>query len=227
MTVEKKTVLIVDDEEDMRFLVGMYLENAGFSYLEAENGEEALQILKNNKVDVILIDVMMPKMDGFTLCARIREQSDIPILFLTARGDEWDKVKGLKLGGDDYIVKPFSPGELIARIEAIMRRAYHDKQKKEDLSFGPLVIDERGRKVTVDGDPVVLTLKEFDLLLFLAKHHGQVFSREDLLAQVWGYDYTGNARTVDTHIKTLRMKLKQASDFIQTVWGIGYKFGVS
>jgi two-component system, OmpR family, response regulator ResD len=227
MTVEKKTVLIVDDEEDMRFLVGMYLENAGFSYLEAENGEEALQILKNNKVDVILIDVMMPKMDGFTLCARIREQSDIPILFLTARGDEWDKVKGLKLGGDDYIVKPFSPGELIARIEAIMRRAYHDKQKKEDLSFGPLVIDERGRKVTVDGDPVVLTLKEFDLLLFLAKHHGQVFSREDLLAQVWGYDYTGNARTVDTHIKTLRMKLKQASDFIQTVWGIGYKFEVS
>jgi two-component system, OmpR family, response regulator ResD len=227
MTVEKKTVLIVDDEEDMRFLVGMYLENAGFSYLEAENGEEALQILKNNKVDVILIDVMMPEMDGFTLCARIREQSDIPILFLTARGDEWDKVKGLKLGGDDYIVKPFSPGELIARIEAIMRRAYHDKQKKEDLSFGPLVIDERGRKVTVDGDPVVLTLKEFDLLLFLAKHHGQVFSREDLLAQVWGYDYTGNARTVDTHIKTLRMKLKQASDFIQTVWGIGYKFEVS
>jgi two-component system, OmpR family, response regulator ResD len=227
MTVEKKTVLIVDDEEDMRFLVGMYLENAGFSYLEAEDGKEALQVLENNKVDVILIDVMMPEMDGFTLCARIREQSDIPILFLTARGDEWDKVKGLKLGGDDYIVKPFSPGELIARIEAIMRRAYHDKQKKEDLSFGPLVIDERGRKVTVDGDPVVLTLKEFDLLLFLAKHHGQVFSREDLLAQVWGYDYTGNARTVDTHIKTLRMKLKQASDFIQTVWGIGYKFGVS
>jgi two-component system, OmpR family, response regulator ResD len=226
MTVEKKTVLIVDDEEDMRFLVGMYLENAGFSYLEAENGEEALQILKNNKVDVILIDVMMPKMDGFTLCARIRKQSDVPILFLTARGDEWDKVKGLKLGGDDYIVKPFSPGELIARIEAIMRRAYHNKQKNENLSFGPLVIDERGRKVTVDGDPVVLTLKEFDLLLFLAKHHGQVFSREELLAKVWGYDYTGNARTVDTHIKTLRMKLKQANDFIQTVWGIGYKFEV-
>jgi two-component system, OmpR family, response regulator ResD len=227
MTVEKKTVLIVDDEEDMRFLVGMYLENAGFSYLEAENGVEALQILKNNKVDVILIDVMMPKMDGFTLCARIREQSDIPILFLTARGDEWDKVKGLKLGGDDYIVKPFSPGELIARIEAIMRRVYHDKQKNKDLLFGPLAIDERGRKVTVDGEPVVLTLKEFDLLLFLAKHHGQVLSREDLLAQVWGYDYTGNARTVDTHIKTLRMKLKKASDFIQTVWGIGYKFEVS
>jgi two-component system response regulator ResD len=225
--MEKKTVLIVDDEEDMRFLVGMYLENAGFSYLEAEDGKEALQILENNKVDVILIDVMMPKMDGFTLCARIREQSDVPILFLTARGDEWDKVKGLKLGGDDYIVKPFSPGELIARIEAVMRRAYHNKQKNEDLSFGPLVIDERGRKVTVDGDPVVLTLKEFDLLLFLAKHHGQVFSREDLLAQVWGYDYIGNARTVDTHIKTLRMKLKKASDFIQTVWGIGYKFEVS
>lgn len=227
MTVEKKTVLIVDDEEDMRFLVGMYLENAGFSYLEAEDGKEALQVLENNKVDVVLIDVMMPKMDGFTLCARIREQSDIPILFLTARGDEWDKVKGLKLGGDDYIVKPFSPGELIARIEAVMRRVYHDKQKNEDLSFGPLVIDERGRKATVDGEPVVLTLKEFDLLLFLAKHHGQVFSREDLLAQVWGYDYTGNARTVDTHIKTLRMKLKKASNFIQTVWGIGYKFEVS
>ena len=227
MTVEKKTVLIVDDEEDMRFLVGMYLENAGFSYLEAEDGKEALQVLENNKVDVVLIDVMMPKMDGFTLCARIREQSDIPILFLTARGDEWDKVKGLKLGGDDYIVKPFSPGELIARIEAVMRRVYHDKQKNEALLFGPLVIDERGRKATVDGEPVVLTLKEFDLLLFLAKHHGQVFSREDLLAQVWGYDYTGNARTVDTHIKTLRMKLKKASNFIQTVWGIGYKFEVS
>ncbi|NUK31498.1 response regulator transcription factor [Parageobacillus sp. VR-IP] len=225
MTVEKKRVLIVDDEEDMRFLVRMYLENAGFSCLEAEDGDRALEVLEEAKVDAVLIDVMMPKMDGFTLCERIRRQSDVPILFLTARGEEWDKVRGLKLGGDDYIVKPFSPGELIARIEAVIRRAYH--ADNSGLSFGSLLIDERGRKVTVDGEPVILTLKEFDLLLFLAKHRGQVFSREELLAKVWGYDYTGNARTVDTHIKTLRMKLKQASDFIHTVWGIGYKFEVS
>ncbi|MBA2875511.1 response regulator transcription factor [Thermaerobacillus caldiproteolyticus] len=224
--MEKKTVLIVDDEEDMRFLVSMYLENSGFACLQAKDGEEALQIIRREQVDLILLDIMMPKMDGFTLCARIREQSDVPVLFLTARGDEWDKVKGLKLGGDDYIVKPFSPGELIARIEAVMRRVYQEKHRNGGLSFGPLCIDEKGRKVTVDGETIVLTLKEFDLLLFLAKHHGQVFSRDDLLVRVWGYDYTGNARTVDTHIKTLRIKLKQGSHFIKTVWGIGYKFEV-
>jgi two-component system response regulator ResD len=225
MRVEKKTVLVVDDEEDMRFLVSMYLENSGFVCLQAKDGEEALQIIRKEKVDFILLDIMMPKMDGFTLCEQIREQSDVPIMFLTARSDEWDKVKGFKLGGDDYIVKPFSPGELIARIEAIMRRT-HQETKQSELSFGPLSIDEKGRKVTVEGEGVLLTLKEFDLLLFLAKHHGQVFSREDLLVRVWGYDYTGNARTVDTHVKTLRLKLKQGGHFIKTVWGIGYKFEV-
>ncbi|ANB59970.1 response regulator transcription factor [Anoxybacteroides amylolyticum] len=223
--MENRTILIVDDEEDMRFLVSMYLENSGFSCLQAKDGEEALQLLHTKQVDLMLLDVMMPSVDGFTLCERIRERSDVPIVFLTARGEEWDKVKGFKLGGDDYIVKPFSPGELIARIEAVLRRVFQTK-KTDDLSFGSLFIDEKGRKVVVDGEAILLTLKEFDLLLFLAKHAGKVFTREDLLLRVWGYDYTGNARTVDTHIKTLRIKLKQAGPFIKTVWGIGYKFEV-
>lgn len=221
----KQTILVVDDEEDMRFLVCMYLENSGFTCLQAQDGREALALIKKQTIDLILLDIMMPNMDGFSLCEHIRGYSNVPIIFLTAKGDEWDKVRGFKLGGDDYIVKPFSPGELIARIEAIMRRTYQAK-KQDDLSFGGLLIDEKGRKVTVKGENVILTLKEFDLLLFLAKHHGQVFSREDLLIRIWGYDYAGNARTVDTHIKTLRLKLKESGAFIKTVWGIGYKFEV-
>ncbi|KAF0994581.1 response regulator transcription factor [Geobacillus sp. TFV-3] len=222
--MDKRTVLIVDDEEEMRLLVGMYLENAGFRCLEAGDGEEALAVMASQKVDAILLDVMMPNQDGFSVCARIRQQSDVPILFLTALGEEWDKVKGLKLGGDDYIVKPFSPGELVARLEAVLRRMQRGSEHDGRLQFGELVIDEKGRTVAVGGDPVRLTLKEFELLLFLAKHRGHVFSRDDLLIKVWGYDYTGNARTVDTHVKTLRMKLKDAARHIQTVWGIGYKF---
>jgi DNA-binding response OmpR family regulator len=222
--VSERTVLIVDDEEEMRLLVSMYLENAGFCCLEAGDGDEALTVLARRSVDAILLDVMMPNQDGFSVCARIREQSDVPILFLTALGEEWDKVKGFKLGGDDYIVKPFSPGELIARLEAVLRRTWRGRERDGQLQFGNLAIDEKGRKVTVGSEPVRLTLKEFELLLFLAKHHGQVFSRDDLLVNVWGYDYTGNARTVDTHVKTLRMKLKDAGRYIQTVWGIGYKF---
>ncbi|ASS86492.1 response regulator transcription factor [Geobacillus stearothermophilus] len=222
--MSERTVLIVDDEEEMRLLVGMYLENAGFRCLEAGDGEEALVLLSQHPVDAVLLDVMMPKQDGFAVCARIREQSDVPILFLTALGEEWDKVKGLKLGGDDYIVKPFSPGELIARLEAVLRRVQRVREHDGRLQFGDLAIDEKGRTVTVGGEAVKLTLKEFELLLFLAKHRGQVFSRDDLLVKVWGYDYTGNARTVDTHVKTLRMKLKDAARHIQTVWGIGYKF---
>ncbi|WP_027409154.1 response regulator transcription factor [Anoxybacteroides tepidamans] len=223
--MERTTILVVDDEEDMRFLVCMYLENSGFSCLQAKDGEEALALIQQQNIDLILLDIMMPNIDGFALCERIRKQSSVPIIFLTARGDEWDKVKGFKIGGDDYIVKPFSPGELIARIEAIIRRTYQGRQT-DGISLGSISIDEKGRKVTVAGESIVLTLKEFDLLVFLAKHHGQVFSREDLLVRVWGYDYTGNARTVDTHIKTLRLKLKQGGSFIKTVWGIGYKFEV-
>jgi two-component system, OmpR family, response regulator ResD len=220
-------VLIVDDEEDMRFLVCMYLENSGFVCLQAGDGEEALQLVKKEKVDLILLDIMMPNMDGFSVCERIRTVSKVPIIFLTARGDEWDKVKGLKLGGDDYVVKPFSPGELIARIEAVIRRTENLHNDAGDvLTFGAVQINEKGRKVIVDGKEAVLTLKEFDLLLFLAKHNGQVFSREDLLTRIWGYDYYGNVRTVDTHIKTLRLKLKEYGHFIKTVWGIGYKFEV-
>lgn len=184
--MSERTVLIVDDEEEMRLLVSMYLENAGFRSLEAEDGEEALALLSQHSVDAVLLDVMMPKQDGFAVCARIREQSDVPILFLTALGEEWDKVKGFKLGGDDYIVKPFSPGELIARLEAVLRRVRRGRENDGRLQFGALVIDEKGRTVIVGGEPVKLTLKEFELLLFLAKHRGQAFSRDDLLVHVWG-----------------------------------------
>lgn len=218
-------ILIVDDEEDMRHLSEMYLENSGFSCLHAENGEEAMDVLSNEEVDLILLDVMMPDEDGFQVCEKIREKSQIPIIFLSAKGEEWDKVKGLQLGGDDYIVKPFSPGELIARIQAVLRRVGNGKNDDDVLKFGKIMIDKKARRVTVKDNPVQLTLKEYELLTTLVEHEAQALSREQLLELVWGMEYHGSLRTVDTHIKTLRLKLSSA-DYIQTVWGIGYKFEV-
>ncbi|MFX3623047.1 MAG: response regulator transcription factor [Ectobacillus sp.] len=218
-------VLIVDDESDMRQLVGMYLENSGYSWEEAENGKEALMKIKRQAFDLLILDIMMPELDGISLCKEIRKTSDVPIIFLTAKGEEWNRVNGLRTGGDDYIVKPFSPGELIARMEAVLRR-YTREETKQELKWGPISIDEKGRRVEVDGEAISLTVKEFDLLLFLCAHKGQVFSREQLLEKVWGYDYAGSTRTVDTHIKTIRLKLKEHADCIQTVWGVGYKFEV-
>lgn len=217
------TVLIVDDEEDMRDMIQMYLENAGFNCLQASNGREINQILQKETVNLILLDVMMPNEDGFQVCEKIRDKSNIPIIFLSAKGEEWDKVRGLQIGGDDYIVKPFNPGELTARIQAVLRRTGNLKAEEKPFCIGKLIIDKKARTVLVEEKSIPLTLKEFELLLFLVQNRNQALSREQLLEKIWGMDYSGSLRTVDTHIKTLRMKLG-AEDYIVTVWGIGYKF---
>ncbi|MFJ8527304.1 response regulator transcription factor [Bacillus sp. NPDC094106] len=223
--MNKHKVLLVDDESDMRQLVGMYLDNFGYEWGEAENGKEALQKLETNHYDFVVLDIMMPEMDGISVCKEIRKTSDVPIIFLTAKGEEWNRVNGLRMGADDYIVKPFSPGELIARMEAVLRR-YTKQEQQEELQFGPILINEKSRRIEANGETISLTVKEFDLLYFLCQHHGQVFSREQLLEKVWGYDYAGSTRTVDTHVKTMRLKLGESGNYIQTVWGVGYKFEV-
>lgn len=218
-------VLIIDDEEDMRNLVQMYLENSSFNCVQAEDGVEGLKKLQEHNFDLVILDIMMPFEDGFSVCGKIRTFSQVPIIFLTAKGEEWDKVRGLQLGGDDYIVKPFSPGELVARIHAVLRRTSFVKNEEDTMTLGKISIDKKGRRVSVAGEIIPLTLKEFELLVFLVEHQGQALSREQLLEFVWGMDYHGSLRTVDTHIKTLRMKLR-TDDYIQTIWGVGYKFEV-
>ena len=207
--MSKYRVLVVDDESDMRQLVGMYLDNFGYEWGEAENGKEALTKLESDHYDFVVLDIMMPEMDGLSVCKEIRKTSDVPIIFLTAK--------------DDYIVKPFSPGELIARMEAVLRR-YTKQEQQEEIQFGPILINEKSRRIEANGEPISLTVKGFDLLYFLCQHTGQVFSREQLLEKVWGYDYAGSTRTVDTHVKTMRLKLGESGNYIQTVWGVGYKF---
>ena len=223
--MNKYRVLVVDDESDMRQLVGMYLDNFGYEWGEAENGKEALKKLETDHYDFVVLDIMMPEMDGLSVCKEIRKTSDVPIIFLTAKGEEWNRVNGLRMGADDYIVKPFSPGELVARMEAVLRR-YTKQEQQEEIQFGPILINEKSRRIGADGESISLTVKEFDLLYFLCQHTGQVFSREQLLEKVWGYDYAGSTRTVDTHVKTMRLKLGESGNYIQTVWGVGYKFEV-
>ncbi|GKV54705.1 DNA-binding response regulator [Sporosarcina sp. NCCP-2222] len=220
------TVLIIDDEPQMRRLIRTFLEKDGYLVEEATDGLHALKRLGEVKPDLCIVDVMMPYMDGFTFAAELKQISDIPLIFLSARGEEWDKVQGLKIGGDDYIVKPFLPSELLARIESVLRRTYGRTEKAEILNVGPLVIDTDAHTVTLNGNPISLTLKEFGVLQVLMKHKGRVFTREQLLHLVWGQDHQSTDRTVDTHIKTLRLKLGDSGKLIETVWGIGYKFEV-
>lgn len=224
------SVLIVDDEQDMRHLVQMMLTAAGFETCEAANGTEAYALLLNEPIDFVLLDIMMPGEDGFTVCETIRGLSNVPIIFLTARDANEDKVHGLTIGGDDYIVKPFTASELVARIHAVLRRTGNTSQfvEQQFLQRGVIQLDEIARKVQIDGQSVTLTLKEFELLHIFMQNPDNVYSREQLLERIWGSSYEGGTRTVDTHIKTLRLKLgkksKEASDYIQTVWGIGYRF---
>lgn len=221
-------ILIVDDEDQMRKLIKTYLMRDGYRCIEAKDGVEALDLVKKEQPDMLIVDVMMPYMDGFTLVNELRHyhQIDTPAIFLTAKGDDHDKIKGLKLGGDDYMVKPFNPQELLARMEVIFRRARKDVHNSKVESFGPLQIDFQGRVATVEGRKLTLTQKEFELLYFLAKNKGKVFTRSQLLDQIWGQTYEGSERTVDTHIKTIRLKLKEYGSLIETVWGLGYKFEV-
>ena len=225
--MSERKILIVDDEQEICQLVGMYLENNGYSWHQANNGEDALKLINQYNYELLILDIMMPVMDGWTLCKKIRETREVPVIFLTAKGEEWDKVNGLKMGADDYIVKPFSPGELIARVDAVLRRTKNHEGSSTLLKIGNIEINEKARSVFVTNKELSLTLKEYDLLLFFCKHQDYVFSREQILEKVWGIDYFGTARTVDTHIKTLRIKLGQDADYISTVWGVGYKFGMN
>ncbi|MBM7865576.1 response regulator [Heliobacterium gestii] len=217
-----KRILIADDESRMRKLVGDFLKKEGFLVTEAEDGKAALELFFQQPFDLVILDVMMPGYDGWAVCREIRKQSRVPVIMLTAKAEEVDQLFGFDLGADEYVTKPFSPRILVARVQALIRRL--ENNQKSLLAFGDLLIDQTGRIVTVKGERVDLTPKEFDLLLHLAGNAGKAMSREQVLNAVWDYDYYGDARTVDTHIKKLRLKLGDAGQQIQTVRGLGYRF---
>lgn len=218
-------ILVVDDEARMRKLVKDFLTNKGFKVVEAADGEEAVDIFFNQKdIALILLDVMMPKMDGWEVLKTIRKFSSVPIIMLTARGEERDELQGFGLGVDEYIAKPFSPKILVARVEAILRRT--SGISTDQVEAGGISIDKAARQVVIDGEPVELSYKEFELLLFFVENQGLALSREKILNHVWNYDYFGDARTIDTHVKKLRSKLGRRGEYIKTVWGMGYKFEV-
>lgn len=213
--------MIVDDEERMRKIVADFLSKKGYGIVEAADGVEAVEKFEDDPADLIILDVMMPRMDGWQVCTEIRKQSKVPIIMLTARGEELDELTGFELGADEYIAKPFSPRILVARVDALLRRTFGEEEEK---SFGLLTIDKAAREVKVSGSPVELTYKEFELLCYFADNSGVALSRNQILNNVWDYDYFGDERTVDTHVKTLRSKLGAAAEYIKTVRGIGYKF---
>lgn len=220
-------ILVVDDEERIRRLVRMYLENEGYTVEEAENGREALERFRKSSYALMILDLMMPEVDGWCVCREVRKVSNVPIIMLTARGEEFDRVLGLELGADDYLVKPFSTKELVARVKALLRRAKGSMAGNDSvLVFGKLRIEKEKHRVMIEDEIITLTPREFELLYFLAKNPGRVFSREQLMETVWGYDFYGDARTVDTHVKKLREKLSnpEVKRMIGTVWGVGYKF---
>ncbi|MCR5719819.1 MAG: response regulator transcription factor [Lachnospiraceae bacterium] len=221
-----KSILVVDDESRMRKLLHDFLVRDGFDVYEASNGEEALTVFSRNKdLSLIVMDVMMPVMDGFECLEIIRKTSDIPVIMLTAKSDEKDELKGFKLGVDEYISKPFSPNILVARIEAVLRRS-EGNNHDEVLSFGGITMDKAAHIVSIDGNPIDLSVKEFELLEFFIENKGIALSRDKILNNVWNYDYFGDARTIDTHVKKLRSKLGDKGDCIKTIWGMGYKFEV-
>ena len=226
--MDRLKILVVDDESRMRKLVLDFLAKSNFDVLEAGDGEEAMDIfLAQKDIALIVLDVMMPKMDGWEVCREVRAFSQVPIIMLTARGDERDELQGFQLGVDEYISKPFSPKILVARIEAILRRT-NQMEKQELLSAGGIEVDKAAHEVRIDGQSVELSYKEFELLVYFMENRGIALSREKILNNVWDYDYFGEARTIDTHVKKLRSKLgDKAGDMIKTIWGMGYKFEVN
>lgn len=224
--MDRLKVLVVDDESRMRKLVRDFLVKSNFDVLEAGDGEEALDIFyKEKDIALIILDVMMPKMDGWQVCREIRANSKVPIIMLTARGDERDELQGFQLGVDEYISKPFSPKILVARIEAILRRG--NAGTGEILEAAGIRVDKDAHEASVDGQPVDLSNKEFELLTYFMENQGMALSREKILNNVWNYDYFGDARTIDTHVKKLRSKLGEKGELIKTIWGMGYKFEVN
>ncbi len=220
-----KKILIVDDEEKIREVVKEYAEFEGYESVEASDGMEAVKLAKDYDFDLIIMDIMMPKLDGFSAVKEIRKFKDVPVIMLSARTEEYDKLFGFELGADDYVVKPFSPKELMARVNAVIKRKDATVPGViDEAKFGGLVIDFAGRNVYVDGEKVSLTPKEYDLLYYFVKNVGIALSRERLLREVWSYDYFGDDRTVDTHIKMLRSSIKEYRKYIITLRGVGYKF---
>ncbi len=224
--MDKIKILVVDDESRMRKLVKDFLEREGYAVIEAEDGMDAVDKFYDNKdIELILLDVMMPKMDGWQVCKEVREISKVPIIMLTARTEERDELRGFELGVDEYIAKPFSPKILVARVSAILRRS-NVIDAEEIMQAGAIVVNKGAHTVTIDEKSVELSFKEFELLCYFIENQGLALSREKILNHVWDYDYYGDARTIDTHVKKLRSKMEGRGDYIKTVWGMGYKFEV-
>ncbi|MBQ6441558.1 MAG: response regulator transcription factor [Lachnospiraceae bacterium] len=225
--MERTKILIVDDESWMRKLLRDFLVRKSFTVLEAGDGEEALEVFYREKdLSLIILDVMMPKLNGFEVLKEIRETSKIPVIMVTAKGDESDELQGFDLGVDEYIAKPFSPKILVARVEAILRRTSPEGEEDKVLTAGDITLDRLAHQVTIDGRSIDLSYKEFELLAYFMENNGIALSREKILTSVWNYDYFGDARTIDTHVKKLRSKLGPQGDYIKTIWGMGYKFEV-
>ena len=218
-------ILVVDDESRMRKLVKDFLQREGYSVLEAGDGMEAMDIFYEQKVDLVILDVMMPRMDGWQTCREIRRDSTVPIIMLTARSEERDELQGFELGVDEYISKPFSPKILVARVGALLKRIY-GTDAEEKMEAGGIELDKAAHQVQVDGKSIDLSYKEFELLTYFLENQGIALSREKILNNVWNYDYFGDARTIDTHVKKLRNKLGDKGNYIKTIWGMGYKFEV-
>ena len=224
--MSKETILLVDDERNIVDLARMYLEQEGFRVEAAYDGQSALVKIQSLQPALVVLDLMLPAMDGWEVCRRVRASSDVPIIMLTARDEDVDKIVGLELGADDYLTKPFNPRELVARVKAILRRAGRAPAADKPITLGDLVVDPARREVTVTGQPVGLRTKEFDLLLVLVENRGLALSRDKLLQLAWGYDFAGQTRTVDVHVAHLRDKLAGSNVEIETVWGVGYKLVV-
>lgn len=222
--MDRLKILVVDDESRMRKLVKDFLVKSGYEVIEAQDGSQALDFFYEQKdIALIILDVMMPKMDGWEVCREVRQYSKVPIIMLTAKSDERDELQGFGLGVDEYISKPFSPKILVARVEAILRRT-NQLVKEENLEAGGIVVDKAAHSVTIDGKSIDLSYKEFELLAYFMENKGIALSREKILNHVWNYDYFGDARTIDTHVKKLRSKMGEKGELIKTIWGMGYKF---
>ncbi|SHI74233.1 DNA-binding response regulator, OmpR family, contains REC and winged-helix (wHTH) domain [Geosporobacter subterraneus DSM 17957] len=223
-----KKILVIEDDYNIYDLISIYLKKEGYDVLGAQDGEKGLSVFREEAPDLVVLDIMLPKMDGWDLCREIKKISDIPIIMLTAKGETFDKVLGLKLGADDYMVKPFDPKELIARIDAVLRRYHKGGQSAKQVVLPNLTVDLEGYTVRIQNEILELPPKEMELLYFLVKNQNRVFTREQLIENIWGYDFEGELRTIDVHIKRLREKLRPLEDQykIKTLWGVGYKFEV-
>lgn len=224
-----KNILVVEDEQRMREIICDYLEMDGFTVFQADNGIEAMNVFENNNIDLVLLDIMMPGLDGWSVCRRIRKKSNVLIIILSARSDEDDKLLGFELGADEYVTKPFSPKVLVARVKTLISRFNEtngEQIKNNMISKKEILIDKDAYSIKVEGEEIIFTRKEYDLLVFLIENEGIVMSRDKIINNIWGYDYYGDGRVVDTNIKTIRKKLGEASKYINTVVGVGYKFEV-